>query len=125
MPFTPSILNEDVHDYISNTKGAFSPYMTMAFDLKSGMEDKIPAAIHPADKTVRPQMLRSEDNPSYHNLISEFKEKTNIGALLNTSFNLHGEPIVESPLDAIRTFERSNLDVLILENIAIFREEST
>ena len=78
------------------------------------MEKEIPAAIHPADKTVRPQMLRAEDNQEYHNLISEFKAKTGTAALLNTSFNLHGEPIVETPADAISTFERSNLDVLVM-----------
>ena len=93
----------------------------MAFDLKPGMENKIPAAIHPADKTVRPQMLKKEDNKSYYNLISEFKSKTGTSALLNTSFNLHGEPIVESPTDAIKTFEKSDLDILILENKAIVR----
>ena len=121
MPFTPSILNEDVDSYIVNKKNVFSPYMTMAFDLKPGMENEIPAAIHPADKTVRPQMLRAEDNPQYHNLISEFKSKTGTAALLNTSFNLHGEPIVETPADAISTFERSNLDVLVMENRALLR----
>ena len=123
MPFTPSILNEAVSSYIVNEKNVFSPYMTMAFDLKPGMEKEIPAAIHPADKTVRPQMLRAEDNQEYHNLISEFKAKTGTAALLNTSFNLHGEPIVETPADAISTFERSNLDVLVMENRALLRRD--
>ena len=124
MPFTPSILYEDVDNYVINKKNVYSPYMTMAFDLKPGMENEIPAAIHPADKTVRPQMLKRQDNQTYHDLISEFKDKTGTGALLNTSFNLHGEPIVENPADAISTFERSNLDVLILENKAIIRGDS-
>jgi carbamoyltransferase len=95
--------------------------MTMAFDLKPEYIDIIPAVIHPADKTVRPQMLKRDDNPAYYDLISAFKKLSGLGILLNTSFNLHGEPIVESPEDAVSTFVRSDLDVLLFDNIAILR----
>jgi len=121
MPFTPSMHYEEAERLIVNPKGNYSPYMTMAFDLKPEYVDIIPAVIHPADKTIRPQMLKREDNPSYYDLISALKKCSGLGILLNTSFNLHGEPIVESPEDAVSTFIRSDLDVLLFDNIAVLR----
>ena len=97
--------------------------MTMAFDIKQEFVDQLTAVIHPADKTVRPQMLKRELNPSYYDLLKSFKKITNIGVLLNTSFNLHGEAIVESPEDAISTFERSEIDILVFDHIAILRSK--
>ena len=98
--------------------------MTMAFDVRDEYREKLPAVLHPADKTIRPQMLKREANPKYYDLLVEFKKKTGIGVLLNTSFNLHGEPIVESPYDAVSTFDRCDLDVLILEDTALVRSKS-
>lgn len=121
MPFTPSMLDDDAQRYLVNPKRAYSPFMTMAFDLQEGLADKLPAVIHPGDKTVRPQMLRRIDNPGYHDLITAFKAETGLGVLLNTSFNLHGDAIVESPEQAIDTFERSDLDVLVFDELAITR----
>ena len=121
MPFTPSMHYEEVERLIINPKGIHSPFMTMAFDLKPEYVDIIPAVIHPADKTIRPQMLKREENPDFYDLISAFKKRSGFGVLLNTSFNLHGEPIVESPEDAVSTFIRSDLDVLLFDNIAILR----
>ena len=96
----------------------------MAFDLKNQFKDLIPGATHPADKTIRPQMLRRSDNPGYYDIISAFKQKSGVGAVLNTSFNLHGEAIVESPDDAISTFLRSGIDTLLFENIAVSRKQN-
>jgi len=121
MPFTPSMLADDADEMLVNPKKLYSPFMTMAFDLKPGVADKIPAAIHPADKTARPQMLRREANPAYYDLISAFKKRTGLGVVMNTSFNLHGEAIVESPDDAIDTLERSDLDVLLFDHVAVSR----
>ena len=121
MPFTPSMLEEDVDRFLVNPKRAYSPYMTMAFDLKDGLDEQIPAVIHPSDKTVRPQMLRREDNPEYHRIIEAFKAETGLGVVLNTSFNLHGDAIVEAPQHAIDTFDRSDLDVLVFDDVAITR----
>jgi carbamoyltransferase len=123
MPFTPSMLDEDAAAMLVNPKGIDSPFMTMAFDLKPGQADRIPAAIHPADKTARPQMLTRQANPGYYDLIAAFKARAGVGAVLNTSFNLHGDPIVESPDDAIATFEKSDLDVLLFDDLAIARVE--
>ncbi|MHA1572032.1 MAG: carbamoyltransferase C-terminal domain-containing protein, partial [Alphaproteobacteria bacterium] len=109
---------------LHNPKQIYSPFMTLAFDLKPEYRDAIPAAIHPADKTARPQMLKRETNPGYHDLLSAMEERTGIGCLMNTSFNLHGDAIVESPDDAIDTFEKSQIDVLLFEDIAIRRPPS-
>jgi len=121
MPFTPSMHYEEAEKYLINPKKVYSPFMTMAFDLKSEYIDIIPAVIHPADKTIRPQILKRDDNSTYYDLISAFKKRSGLGILLNTSFNLHGEPMVESPEDAVSTFIRSDLDVLLFDNIAILR----
>jgi len=123
MPFTPSMMKEEADRLVENPKGLYSPFMTLAFDLKQDFRRDIPAAQHPSDKTVRPQMLKREDNPDYYDIIAAFKERTGMGVVLNTSFNLHGEPIVESPEDAISTFLRSDIDVLLFDHIAISRSD--
>lgn len=121
MPFTPSMTIEQAEKVLLNPKRIYSPYMTMAFDMKPEWIGSIPAATHPADKTVRPQMLRQQDNPGYYGLIKAFGAITGVECLMNTSFNLHGDAIVESPDDAIRTFLNSDLDVLVFDEIAISR----
>tara|TARA_B100001123_G_C15342362_1_gene1035547 strand:- start:6957 stop:8768 length:1812 start_codon:yes stop_codon:yes gene_type:complete len=104
MPFTPSILEEDYSKYIVNPKKITSEYMTIAFDTTKKGQSHLKAAIHPEDLTVRPQMVRHKINPSYYNLIKEFKKITGIGAVLNTSLNLHEKPIVSKPVDIINEF---------------------
>jgi carbamoyltransferase len=93
----------------------------MTFDTKEG-EKKIPAAIHQSDGTTRAQLLKKNQNQDLWKLIFKFYEKTKIPALLNTSFNLHGEPIVNSVQDAIRVFEKSELEVLWLNNHVIEKQ---
>jgi carbamoyltransferase len=115
MPFAPIILYEYQDLLIKNPKNIESPFMTIAFETKDG-KNKIPAAVHQADGTARAQLLKKEENPVLWNLIFKFYEKTGIPALLNTSFNLHGEPIVRSVKDGLRVFEKSGLDVLWLDN---------
>ena len=117
MPFTPTILEEREGDYIKNPKKLMSPYMTMAFDSTDLARNELIAALHPADYTVRPQILRREANPEYYNLLKSFESKTGVGGLLNTSLNLHGEPMVCSPDDAIQTFINSDLDVLLFDDV--------
>src|SRR6185295_940074 len=89
MPFAPTILAERAADYLDDPKGL--------------------ASLHPQDGTARPQVLQEAWNPEYHAVIREFERRTGVGAVLNTSFNLHGEPIVSSAADAVDTFERSGL----------------
>jgi len=121
MPFTPTILSERADDYINNPKQIYSPYMTMAFESTSLARKELIAALHPADFTVRPQILEKKANPQYYNIIKCFEKMTGVGGILNTSFNLHGDPIVLTPKDALRTFIASDLDGLILGNYAILR----
>ena len=115
MPFAPIILDEFQDDIIDNPKRIESPYMTIAFDTKSGKE-KIPAAVHQYDGTARPMILKKSMNPIVWDLIYLFYKRTGIPVLLNTSFNLHGEPLVNDVKDAIRVFNNSDLDILWLDN---------
>jgi carbamoyltransferase len=114
MPFAPTILREREADYLVNPKGLASPYMMLAFPTNSKGREEIVAAIHPQDGTARAHILDEAWNPSYYRVIREFERRTGIGAVLNTSFNLHGEPLVGSADDAVDTFERSGLPHLAL-----------
>ncbi len=116
MPFTPTILSEDFNKYIKNTKNLNASFMSMAFETKKLAQKDLQAAIHPADYTARPQKLSKNDNESYYNLIKEFKKLSGVGALLNTSLNLHGLPVARNIEDAMYVFENSELDILIVEN---------
>jgi len=114
MPFAPTILAERAGDYLFNPKGLASPYMMLAMPTRAEARDLLTAAIHPHDGTARPQILERTWNPEYYAVIGEFERRTGIGAVLNTSFNLHGEPIVCSAADAVDTFERSGLPHLAI-----------
>ena len=123
MPFAPSILFEHCSKILENPKKIYSPFMSIAFETKKKFHSLIPAVLHPADKTTRPQMLKKVNNPEYYDLIKKFKSITKIPLLLNTSFNLHGDAIVENASQAIYTFKNSDLDILILNKTAIIRRE--
>jgi len=112
MPFAPSILEEDAKDYLEDYQPAY--YMIEAFDTKKKAEE-IAAALHPYDRTCRPQTVNSW-NPSYLKIIAEFKKITGVPGVLNTSFNLHGFPIVGTPEVALETFAKSGIDALVMEN---------
>lgn len=119
MPFAPTILYEDCDRYLLNPKGIYSPFMTVGFDTKPAAHKELIAALHPADLTARPQMLKKQVNPDYHALISAFKSLTGISGVLNTSFNLHGLPIVESLSDALHVMTQSKMKYLLLENVLL------
>jgi carbamoyltransferase len=112
MPFTPIVLKEKSSKYIINKKKIDCPHMTIAFDTTKLGQRHFKAAIHPHDYTMRPQLLKKNDNENLYILIKEFEKLSKISGLLNTSFNLHGYPIVCSPLDALKTFLNSSLDYL-------------
>jgi carbamoyltransferase len=114
MPFTPSILEECTEEYLVNPKKFFAPYMTVGFDSTAKAQEDIPGGLHPADFTARPQMVTRSMNPEYHELITAFKKLTGVGALLNTSFNLHGYPIVMTPEDALHVFQHSDIDAILV-----------
>lgn len=125
MPFTPSMTWEEGNEVLVNPRGIYSPYMTMAFDLKPGHADQLPAVVHPADKTARAQMLKRSDNPGYYDILTAMKQRTGRAIVLNTSFNLHGDAIVETPDQAFDTLDNSDLDVLMFEDVAVARRLST
>ena len=119
MPFAPIILDEDKHKYLRYLDKDTGYYMMMAYDTKEDKRDDLIAAIHPYDKTARAQILLKEFNPKLWEIINHFKKITGKGALLNTSFNIHGEPIVGSPEDAIDVFNRSGLKHLAIDRYIV------
>jgi carbamoyltransferase len=114
MPFTPSVLPEGAAEYILNPKRMPASYMCITFDSSPAGRVALKAAKHPYDHTIRPQVVDPEWNPSYHRLIARFAARTGIKGILNTSFNLHGEPNVETPEDAIRTVLQSGLEYVAI-----------
>lgn len=112
MPFAASVLAADADRYIER----LSPWpfwMVEAFDTTPAGAEALAAGIHPFDRTVRPQVV-DDLNPEYRDLLRAFRRRTGVGALLNTSFNLHGYPIVGSPEVAVQTLKASALDALAL-----------
>lgn len=122
MPFTPSILSERANNYIINPKNIDSPFMTIGFDSTPLAKQELIAAIHPADFTIRPQIVKKDQNPEYYDLIKEFEKITGIGGVLNTSLNLHGLPMVCSPNDAMEVMENSDLDMMYFGEILLIRK---
>lgn len=114
MPFTPSILDKFGGRYFSNPKRIFAPYMVLTFDSTPLAQKNIPAAMHPYDFTLRPQLVTKDYNKDYYDIIEKFSKFTKIGGILNTSFNLHGEPNVLKPEDALHTVENSSLKYLAM-----------
>lgn len=112
MPFAPAILAEDQPRYLKHAR--FTPYMTEAFQTTSHAVE-IQATVHPADLTVRPMTVNKWNMP-FREIIRAFKKQTGVGAVLNTSLNLHGYPMAGTPQQALWTFENSSLDGLILED---------
>ncbi|ENN96376.1 carbamoyltransferase [Methanocaldococcus villosus KIN24-T80] len=118
MPFAPTILYEYVEDYLINP--TYSPFMTLLFKVKDDKIKEIEGVVH-VDKTTRPQMLKRESNRIYYDIIKYIYDSINLPVVLNTSFNLHGEPIVCTEKDAINSFSRTDFDALLLGNYLIKR----
>ena len=119
MPFAPVLLDEDKNKYLKYLSKSVGYYMMMAYDTKEDSRDDLAAAVHLYDKTARAQILLREFNPKLWEIINHFKKLTGRGVLLNTSFNIHGEPIVGSPEDAIDVLKRSGLRYLVLGSYLI------
>lgn len=110
-PFAGSILEEDVNDWFDLRGMESSPSMMYAVNCQPGIEEKIPSIIH-IDGTCRIQTVNEKQNPNYYNLIKEFKKETGVPIVFNTSFNLGGEPLVETIDDAVRTLANSDIEYL-------------
>lgn len=141
-PFAPAVLSERVSDYFEIDKHHNSPYMLIVAPVKEehripmteeqkrlfGIEklnvprSSLPAITH-VDYSARLQTIHKDTNPRFYNLLSEFDKKTGCPVLVNTSFNVRGEPIVESPEDAYRCFMRTEMDYLVLENLLLKKED--
>ena len=113
MPFAPSVLAEHADDIFFGVEKArhTAEFMTITFDVKPEWRARIPAVVH-VDGTARPQLVRREVNPLYHRLISAYHALSGIPLLLNTSFNVHEEPIVCAPAEAVRAFVEKRVDCL-------------
>jgi carbamoyltransferase len=139
-PFAPTVLAEDIGEYFEIDRP--SPYMLLVAPVRKERRkymteeqqrlfgiDKlhvprsdIPAVTH-IDYSARIQSVDAKDHPRYHALISKFKERTGYGVIVNTSFNVRGEPIVRSPQDAYLCFMRTEMEVLVLEDIILYKKE--
>ncbi len=139
-PFAPSVLEEDVSNQFEMSSK--SPYMLLVAPIKKELRKDVPEdgkklvgikklniprstlpAITHIDYSARVQTVSQDENPRYYNLINAFKQKTGCPTIINTSFNVRGEPIVCTPQDAYRCFMRTEMDVLVLENQILFKVE--
>ncbi|MBI4528297.1 MAG: carbamoyltransferase [Deltaproteobacteria bacterium] len=123
-PFAPSVLAESAAEYFDlQEPGRHYParFMLYVVDVKEKQQDKLPAITH-VDGTGRLQTVKRETAPLYHQLIKTFGQATGVPVVLNTSFNLKGEPIVNTPEEAFRTFSRSGMDALVLDHYFIEKE---
>jgi carbamoyltransferase len=120
MPFAPATLYEERERCYKNINGAeFSAqFMTLTFDCTEFMKNTCPAAVH-VDGTARPQLVTEATNPSFHRLLEEYYRYSGVPSVINTSFNMHEEPIVNSPSDAIRAFLQGNLDYLAIGSFLV------
>ena len=125
MPFTPSMLPTAAARYLGNPKRYKYPYMSVACETTCDGRRALAGALHPADQTARPQIVDPAINPYYFELLTEFEKLTGVGALLNTSLNLHGYPIARTADDAAHVFKNSGLDGLVLGDKLIVRLKSS
>jgi len=126
MPFAPAVRWDRAGDLFVNTKGATDTarFMTITFHCTPWMRERCAGTVH-VDDTARPQLVRAEDNPSFHRTLEEYEKRTGVPVLINTSFNVHEEPIVRSPDDAIRAFLDSRLDYLAIGDFLVEGPESS
>jgi len=124
MPFAPIIMEEYAAEYFPAWKPDHyaARFMTITYDASEIAKQNIPAAIH-IDGTARPQVLREQDNPEVYAILKAFHHRTGVPALINTSFNMHEEPIVCSASDAVRAFQLGNIDALICADLLALAEQ--
>ena len=118
-PFAPSVLKEYAPDYFEMIQKE-SPYMLLVYNVRKNKQNIVPAVTH-VDGTARVQTVTADDNKCYYDLIQSFYEKTNVPIVLNTSFNIKGMPIVETPEDAVDCFLGTNIDCLVIQNYIILK----
>ncbi len=119
-PFAPTVLEERAHDYFDLDRE--SPYMLIVADTLPNRRGEIPAVTH-VDGSARIQTIRRDQNPRYYDLLKKFEEKTGCPVIINTSFNVRGEPIVESPQNALHCFLHTHMDYLVLGNFLLSKKD--
>ncbi len=123
-PFAPSVLAERTEDFF-DLPGAAQHYparfMLLVVPVKEDQRSTVPAVTH-VDNSARPQAVHEEQSPLYYKLIDRFGQATGVPVIMNTSFNLKGEPIVNTPQNAFNTFQASGMDALVLGNTVITKE---
>lgn len=124
MPFAPVTLEEYADKCYKNLDGArfAAKFMTVTFECTEYMKKVSPAVVH-VDGTARPQIINKKDNLSYYKILEEYHKITGIPSLINTSFNMHEEPIVCTPGDALRSFLAGNLDYMAIGNFLISKDQ--
>ncbi|MBN2208510.1 MAG: carbamoyltransferase [Candidatus Coatesbacteria bacterium] len=120
MPFAPVTLAEKAHECYLHLEGGeyTAKFMTIAFDCTDRMKKECPGVVH-VDGTARPQLIYEQDNPSYYKIVQRYYELTGLSSVINTSFNMHEEPIVCTPFDALRAFTLGHLDYLAINNFLV------
>ena len=120
MPFAPVVLDEDMEeiflDWSKNDRT--SQYMTSTYNVNTKFESLMPAVVH-VDKTARPQSVSKKEYPFLYEVLKEIKKLSGMGVTINTSFNLHEEPIVQSPKDALIALKKSAIDILYFESLKV------
>eukprot|EP01022_Parablepharisma_sp_SALTPOND_P016546 TRINITY_DN2456_c0_g1_i1.p1 TRINITY_DN2456_c0_g1~~TRINITY_DN2456_c0_g1_i1.p1 ORF type:complete len:413 (-),score=34.05 TRINITY_DN2456_c0_g1_i1:844-2013(-) len=124
MPFAPYVRIERVRDVFEVTESNLNAmkYMTITCDVKKEWHDKIPAVVH-VDGTARPQTIEREDNPLYYDILHEFEKQTGIPCLVNTSFNAHEEPIINTPAEALKALYDKRVDYLVTQDCVITKKQ--
>jgi carbamoyltransferase len=117
MPFAPSALAEYADELFENVEPSrhSAEFMTITYDVKKHWHDRIPAVVH-VDGTARPQLVRKDRNPLYWRVIDRYRQLSGIPLVLNTSFNVHEEPIVCGPQDAVQALVDNRVDCLAIGN---------
>jgi carbamoyltransferase len=126
MPFAPVTLRERADEcYVGYDQESCpaADFMTITFECTSTMEERSPGVVH-VDGTARPQLIDGSANPFYHRILAEYEARTGIPTLINTSFNMHGEPIVRNPTEALQSYKRTGNEALVLEDVLVERVES-
>lgn len=122
-PFCPTMLLEDAKEVLGDLKGTPNEFMTMGYMVKKDKQKLVKGVIN-IDGSCRPQII-TDHTSRYARLLSEYKKLSGIGILLNTSFNLHGEPLVCSPEDALSTFSRTKAKYMVLENYLLSKKDAS
>jgi len=114
MPFAPAVLDEDANRLFKVDKSRYAAeFMTVTYDTREEFRDKLPTVVHPVDKTARIQIVTEKSNPFFYDILKKYKELTGIGCLVNTSFNVHNEPIVNRPEEAFKHLKTGIVDFLV------------